>query len=233
MQSSPQLQDSRALEPTRDQDQSKHPYETYSSASPKVSHKRVFTLIRWQPGSANTGFCSTWAVSSCEFRASIARTPFCAILWRSPSGRYKRLIQKGTKSREETKGRFCKRAVLANVPSLRFLVPSLLFCTPVPFFTLVPGLGVQGIPAKTTLLETTLLRTPENANTLLCDTLALTQRAWTFFKQLAGLNQPALGIQKCWVGTMQSTQNFCSTKFMIGRDEKIKLQKWLWKSWMC
>ena len=26
------------------------------AASPKVSHKRVFTLIRWQPGSANTGF---------------------------------------------------------------------------------------------------------------------------------------------------------------------------------
>ena len=24
------------------------------------------------------------AISSCEFRASIARTPFCAILWRSP-----------------------------------------------------------------------------------------------------------------------------------------------------
>ena len=49
-----------------------------------MSHKRVFTLIRWQPGSANTGFCSIWAFHSCEFRASIARTAFCAILWRSP-----------------------------------------------------------------------------------------------------------------------------------------------------
>ena len=28
----------------------------------KVSHKRVFTLVRWQPGSANTGFCSIWAI---------------------------------------------------------------------------------------------------------------------------------------------------------------------------
>ena len=32
------------------------------SASPKVSHKGVFTLVRWQPGSANTGFCSIWAI---------------------------------------------------------------------------------------------------------------------------------------------------------------------------
>ena len=28
----------------------------FLSASPTVSHKRVFTLIGWQPGSANTGF---------------------------------------------------------------------------------------------------------------------------------------------------------------------------------
>ena len=32
------------------------------SASPKVSHKRVFTLVRWQPRSANTGFCSISAI---------------------------------------------------------------------------------------------------------------------------------------------------------------------------
>ena len=38
----------------------------FVSAIPKVSHKRVFTLIRWQPGSGNAGFCSTWAISSCE-----------------------------------------------------------------------------------------------------------------------------------------------------------------------
>ena len=31
----------------------------------KVSHKRVFTLICWQAGRANTGFCSTLAISSC------------------------------------------------------------------------------------------------------------------------------------------------------------------------
>ena len=36
--------------------------ESFQSASAKVSHKRVFTLIRWQPGSANTGFCSIWAI---------------------------------------------------------------------------------------------------------------------------------------------------------------------------
>ena len=56
------------------------------SASAKVSHKRVFTLARWQPGSANTGFFAAFEpFHSCEFRASIARTPFCAILWRSPT----------------------------------------------------------------------------------------------------------------------------------------------------
>ena len=33
------------------------------AASAKVSHERAFTLIRWQPGSANTGFCSIWAIS--------------------------------------------------------------------------------------------------------------------------------------------------------------------------
>ena len=66
----------------------RHCRRHHYSASPRVSHKRVFTLIRWQPGSANTGFCSIWAISSCEFRASIARTPFCAILWRSPNYRH-------------------------------------------------------------------------------------------------------------------------------------------------
>ena len=45
-----------------------------------VSHERVFTLIGRQPGSANIGFWSILAISSCELRASIARTPFCAIL---------------------------------------------------------------------------------------------------------------------------------------------------------
>ena len=34
----------------------------YISASAKVSHKRVFTLIRWQPGTANTRFCSIWVI---------------------------------------------------------------------------------------------------------------------------------------------------------------------------
>ena len=54
--------------------------------------------------------------------------------------------------REETKGRFCKRAVLANVPSFQFLVPSFLFLYPRPvvgvcrsiFCTLVLVAGVQG-----------------------------------------------------------------------------------------
>ena len=55
------------------------------SASPKVSHKRVFTLIGWQPGSANTGFYSILAISSCGFSGSIVQTPFRAIPWCSPT----------------------------------------------------------------------------------------------------------------------------------------------------
>ena len=55
-----------------------------------------------------------------------------------------------------TKGRFCKRAVLANVPSFRFLVPSFCFLYPlsgfgtiVPYFcTLVPVFGLRGSSAK-------------------------------------------------------------------------------------
>ena len=36
--------------------------------------------------SANTGFFAAFeSFSSCEFRASIARAPFCAVLWRSPT----------------------------------------------------------------------------------------------------------------------------------------------------
>ena len=39
----------------------------HRSANPKVLHKRVFTLIGWQPGSANTVFGSIFAISSCGF----------------------------------------------------------------------------------------------------------------------------------------------------------------------
>ena len=72
--------------------------------------------------------------------------------------------------REETKGRVCKRLVLANVTPFGFLYLRSTCCTPEPrpgfwyrrsfFCTLAPVLGVQGTSAKTTLLETTLLRTP-------------------------------------------------------------------------
>ena len=74
-----------------------------------------------------------------------------------------------TISQRETKGRFCKRVVLANVPSFRFLVPSFLFLYPL-FQFLVPsfrflypqaGFWYRGTSVKTTLLETTLVRTPE------------------------------------------------------------------------
>ena len=36
------------------------------------------------PGARTLVFAAFEPFSSCEFRASIARTPFCAILWRSP-----------------------------------------------------------------------------------------------------------------------------------------------------
>ena len=39
------------------------------------------------PGARTLFFCSIWSISSCGFRASIACTPFCAILGRSPNKR--------------------------------------------------------------------------------------------------------------------------------------------------
>ena len=72
-------------------------------------------------------------------------------------------------NREETKGRFRKRVVLANVPSFRFLVPGNIRMYPRSGFwcrgniRTFPrsGFGYRGTSAKTTLLETTLLRTPK------------------------------------------------------------------------
>ena len=55
-----------------------------------------------------------------------------------------------------TKGRFGTRVVLVNVPSFRFLGPVLSFFVPSFWFW-----GVQGTSAKTTVLTTTLLRTPQ------------------------------------------------------------------------
>ena len=67
--------------------------------------------------------------------------------------------------RKETKGLFCKRVVLANVPSFRFLVPSFRLLYPhsgfgavVPF---IPVFWYRRTSAKATLLKTTLLRTPD------------------------------------------------------------------------
>ena len=57
------------------------PWSCLSSASPRVSHKRVFTLICWQPGSANTGYCSIWAISRCGISGvNSANTPLCDTL---------------------------------------------------------------------------------------------------------------------------------------------------------
>ena len=39
------------------------------------------------PGARKLVFEAFESFSSCEFRAAIARTPFCAILWRSPTGK--------------------------------------------------------------------------------------------------------------------------------------------------
>ena len=56
--------------------------------------------------------------------------PLCqAIAW-PPWCAPKVVIVHFLQTREETKGRFCKRVVLANVPSFRFLVPSFRFLYP-------------------------------------------------------------------------------------------------------
>ena len=57
----------------------------------------------------------------------------------------------------ERKGRFRERAVLANVPSFRFLFRGNIRMYP------RSGFRSRGTSAKTTLLETTLLPTPETS----------------------------------------------------------------------
>ena len=54
--------------------------------------------------------------------------------------------------KKETKGRLCKRAIVANVPSFRFMIPSFWFLYPRSSF------GGPGTSAKATLLETTLFQ---------------------------------------------------------------------------
>ena len=58
----------------------------------------------------------------------------------------------------ETRGRFRKRVVLANVPSFWFSFQGNMRMYP------RSGLRSGGTSAKTTLLETTLLATPENTH---------------------------------------------------------------------
>ena len=55
--------------------------------SPKYHTKGCSRSSVDSPGARTLVFAAFEPFSSCEFRASIARTPFCAILWRSPKNR--------------------------------------------------------------------------------------------------------------------------------------------------
>ena len=57
------------------------------SASPEVSHKRCSCSSVDRPGARTLVSAAFEPFPSHEFRASIARTPFCVILWRSPQER--------------------------------------------------------------------------------------------------------------------------------------------------
>ena len=52
--------------------------------APKYHTKGCSRSSADSPGARTLVFVAFEPFSSCEFRASIARTPFCAILWRSP-----------------------------------------------------------------------------------------------------------------------------------------------------
>ena len=53
--------------------------------APKYHTKGCSRSFADSPGARTLVFAAFEPFHSCEFRASIARTPFCAILWRSPS----------------------------------------------------------------------------------------------------------------------------------------------------
>ena len=75
---------------------------------------------------------------------------------------------KEIQKRQRRRGRFCKRVDLANVPSFRFLIesfPLLVWSVVLSFVPLFRFWGSKGTSAKTTLLETNLLRTPDNEGT--------------------------------------------------------------------
>ena len=58
---------------------------TNDSASAKYHTKGCSHSCADSPGARTLVFAAFEPFHSCEFRASIARTPFCAILWRSPN----------------------------------------------------------------------------------------------------------------------------------------------------
>ena len=66
--------------------------------APKYHTKGCSRSSGDSPGARTLVFVAFEPFSSCEFRASIARTPFCAILWRSP-----KRAQKGAKERFHVK----------------------------------------------------------------------------------------------------------------------------------
>ena len=53
--------------------------------APKYHTKGCSHSTADSPGARTLVFAAFEPFHSCEFRASIARTPFCAILWRSPT----------------------------------------------------------------------------------------------------------------------------------------------------
>ena len=56
--------------------------------APKYHTKGCSRSSGDSPGARTLVFAAFQQFSSCEFRASIAQTPFCAILWRSPTSHW-------------------------------------------------------------------------------------------------------------------------------------------------
>ena len=66
--------------------------------TPKYHTKGCSRSFADSPGARTLVFAAFEPFHSCEFRASIVRTPFCAILWRSPTepGSERKVLTKET-----------------------------------------------------------------------------------------------------------------------------------------
>ena len=96
--------------------------------APKYHTKGCSRSFADSPGARTLVFAAFEPFHSCEFRASIARTPFCAILWRSPIiDSHESIRRNRPDSRCESPGHLRSRILMVEVSFLKvsdLLAPS-------------------------------------------------------------------------------------------------------------